>query len=204
MGGDDEASSLPEVQTTTENIKNEKDSSNNNKNIKVVEEKLGEIKLEKIEAVWEEVKECLAAEGVDAKLGKSACEINIIRSKGEDCIPEVVIDPALWTCKLLNKLTLQMPPKLFTTIPDSISRLTPLITLILKNNSLTSLPSTIGTLTNLKNLDVSHNALESIPLQMGKLVNLESVDFSFNNLPSVAGLNGCNNIVRYIFIFIYT
>lgn len=93
-------------------------------------------------------------------------------------------------------------------LPDSVGKLSSLITFDLSENRLVALPATIGGLLSLKkldlhsnriselpasffdllnlvSLDLSGNQLSSLPQTVGRLVNLEELDLSSNHIPSL-------------------
>nr|AKQ06195.1 plant intracellular Ras-group-related LRR protein 4 [Momordica charantia] len=104
---------------------------------------------------------------------------------------------------LRNKLSNQLE-----WLPDTIGKLSSLITLDLSENRLAALPDTIGALSQLKRLDLHANRLSelpgpftdltslvcldlrgnqlvSLPASLGKLVHLEEIDLSSNMLTSL-------------------
>jgi Leucine-rich repeat (LRR) protein len=69
---------------------------------------------------------------------------------------------------------------MLTELPESLSQLTWLQSLILSGNRLTSLPEWLGQLTHLKSLDLLHNQLSSVPSWIERLIDLEHLHL-FNN-----------------------
>ncbi|XP_060191736.1 plant intracellular Ras-group-related LRR protein 4-like [Lycium barbarum] len=67
-------------------------------------------------------------------------------------------------------------------IPDSIGKLSSLITLDLSENRITVLPTTIGGLSSLQKLDLHSNKIVELPDSIGDLLNLVYLDLSGNNL----------------------
>ncbi|KAJ8567734.1 hypothetical protein K7X08_019942 [Anisodus acutangulus] len=67
-------------------------------------------------------------------------------------------------------------------LPDSIGKLSSLITLDLSENRITVLPTTIGGLSSLQKLDLHSNKIGELPDSIGDLLNLVYLDLSGNNL----------------------
>ncbi|PHU26619.1 Plant intracellular Ras-group-related LRR protein 4 [Capsicum chinense] len=67
-------------------------------------------------------------------------------------------------------------------IPDSIGKLSSLVTLDLSENRITVLPTTIGGLSSLQKLDLHSNKIVQLPDSIGDLLNLVYLDLSGNNL----------------------
>lgn len=66
------------------------------------------------------------------------------------------------SCESLHHL--ELPPLFFvTTVPDTISRLTNLTTLVARDMSLQELPSSMSVLTNLRSLDLVDGGFENMP-----------------------------------------
>ncbi|CAN4083615.1 unnamed protein product [Withania somnifera] len=78
---------------------------------------------------------------------------------------------------LANKLSDQVE-----WLPDSIGKLSSLITLDLSENRITVLPTTIGGLSSLQKLDLHSNRIVELPDSFGDLLNLVYLDLSGNNL----------------------
>lgn len=68
----------------------------------------------------------------------------------------------------------------FQEIPESLSRLTYLRRLDLKENKIQKIPESIGKLTSLKELNLSHNKIQQIPLSIRSLKNLEKLNLKHN------------------------
>ena len=107
------------------------------------------------------------------------------------------VDPALWWASSVNNLKLAMGPAL-TRLPDDVSRLSGLKTLIISNNSLTALPAAIGKLTQLKVLEAENNAIATLPDEIADCVALENLRLANNAIESVAPLAGCNTLVTLV------
>ncbi|GAA0145640.1 scaffold/adaptor protein [Lithospermum erythrorhizon] len=77
-------------------------------------------------------------------------------------------------------------------LPDSIGKLSSLVSLDLSENKILFLPGTIGGLSSLQKLDLSGNKLSELPESVGDLLNLVTLDLSGNQLrflpPTVASL----------------
>ena len=101
------------------------------------------------------------------------------------------VDPALWWAASVNNLKLAMGPAL-TRLPDDVSRLAGLKTLIISNNALTALPTAIGKLTQLKVLEAENNAISTLPDEIANCGALENLRLANNAVESVAPLAGCN------------
>ncbi|OIT06320.1 PREDICTED: plant intracellular Ras-group-related LRR protein 4-like isoform X2 [Nicotiana attenuata] len=67
-------------------------------------------------------------------------------------------------------------------LPDSMGKLSSLITLDLSENRITVLPTTIGGLSSLQKLDLHSNKIVELPDSIGDLLNLVYLDLSANNL----------------------
>lgn len=67
-------------------------------------------------------------------------------------------------------------------LPDSIGKLSSLITLDLSENRITVLPTAIGGLSSLQKLDLHSNRVVELPDSIGDLLNLVYLDLSGNNL----------------------
>ncbi|KAL6858992.1 hypothetical protein ACP4OV_017994 [Aristida adscensionis] len=84
--------------------------------------------------------------------------------------------------KLTGLVTLDISQNRILALPDSIGRLTSLTKLDLHANRIAQLPDSIGDLCRLVYLDLRGNQLTSLPSSIGKLVNLEELDVSANHL----------------------
>eukprot|EP01134_Creolimax_fragrantissima_P001235 CFRG1235T1 len=135
-------------------------------------------------ANWDELKVALA------ELKK---EINIDKSKDEAL--GKAIDPVLWTCGTLTRLSMTLYPGALTTLPSDLSQLSNLKELILSHNALTALPEEIGTLVHLRVLEVEHNDLTRLPEALKKCTKLEVVMLSNNKLESIEGLAACPDLL---------
>ncbi|XVF18170.1 hypothetical protein REPUB_Repub10bG0189300 [Reevesia pubescens] len=75
-------------------------------------------------------------------------------------------------------------------LPDSIGKLSSLITLDLSDNRIVALPDTIGGLSSLKKLDLHSNRIAQLPDSIGDLLSLVSLDLSANQLSSLPATFG--------------
>ncbi|KAL5976889.1 Plant intracellular Ras-group-related LRR protein 4 [Asimina triloba] len=86
---------------------------------------------------------------------------------------------------LQNKLPDQME-----WLPDSIGKLSGLVTLDLSENRIVALPSTIGGLSTLTKLDLHSNRLAELPVSICNLFHLQFLDLRGNRLSSLPGTFG--------------
>ena len=107
---------------------------------------------DKKEAVWAEVKKVLASAD---SAQQSQRELNCIKLDAAD----TTVDPAVWRCRKINRLQLQMPPGVLQVLPIKVQRFRQLDTLILSFNALATLPDSIGTLHKLRILEVNPTPL---------------------------------------------
>lgn len=70
-------------------------------------------------------------------------------------------------------------------LPDSLGKLSSLITLDLSQNRIVALPDTIGGLSSLQKLDLYSNRIIELPESIGDLLNLVSLNLSGNQLRSL-------------------
>ncbi|KAG9136996.1 hypothetical protein Leryth_013840 [Lithospermum erythrorhizon] len=70
-------------------------------------------------------------------------------------------------------------------IPDSIGKLSSLISLDLSENRILVLPGTIGGLSSLEKLDLHSNRISELPESIGELLNLVHINLSGNQLHSL-------------------
>uniref|UniRef100_A0A7N0UGX0 Disease resistance R13L4/SHOC-2-like LRR domain-containing protein n=1 Tax=Kalanchoe fedtschenkoi TaxID=63787 RepID=A0A7N0UGX0_KALFE len=75
-------------------------------------------------------------------------------------------------------------------LPESVAKLSGLMTLDLSKNQLAVLPSTIGGLSCLTKLDLHDNRIEEVPDDFCNLVNLVFLDLSSNQFTSLPGAFG--------------
>lgn len=83
-------------------------------------------------------------------------------------------------------------------LPDSVGKLSRLVTLDLSENRLVTLPPTMGALFSLKKLDLLSNRITELPESIGDLVSLASLDVGANQLsrlpPSIGWLIGLEDL----------
>ncbi|CAM0147066.1 unnamed protein product [Urochloa decumbens] len=87
--------------------------------------------------------------------------------------------------KLTGLVTLDISENRILALPDAIGRLSSLAKLDLHSNRIAQLPESIGDLCNLIYLDLRGNQLASLPSSLGRLVKLEELDVSANYLTTL-------------------
>uniref|UniRef100_A0A0A9D1D0 Disease resistance R13L4/SHOC-2-like LRR domain-containing protein n=1 Tax=Arundo donax TaxID=35708 RepID=A0A0A9D1D0_ARUDO len=87
--------------------------------------------------------------------------------------------------KLTGLVTLDISENRILALPEAIGRLSSLTKLDLHANRIARLPESIGDLCNLIYLDLRGNQLTSLPSSLGRLANLEELDVSANHLASL-------------------
>ncbi|KVI02996.1 plant intracellular Ras-group-related LRR protein 4-like [Cynara cardunculus var. scolymus] len=85
--------------------------------------------------------------------------------------------------KLSSLVTLNLSENQLLALPSSIGSLLSLTKLNLYSNKIVELPESIGNLVNLVHLDLRGNLLTSLPATFGRLTRLQDLDLSSNNLP---------------------
>ncbi|KAL8108906.1 plant intracellular Ras-group-related LRR protein 4-like [Apium graveolens] len=75
-------------------------------------------------------------------------------------------------------------------LPDSIGKLSSLITLDLSENRILALPATIGGLSSLTKLDLHSNKISELPDTLGDILSLVTLDFRGNQLASLPSTLG--------------
>ncbi|XAR73662.1 hypothetical protein NMG60_11007704 [Bertholletia excelsa] len=85
--------------------------------------------------------------------------------------------------KLSSLMTLNLSENRLVALPAAIGGLSSLTKLDLHANRISELPDSIGELLNLVCLDLGGNQLTSLPANFGRLVRLEELDLSSNHLP---------------------
>ncbi|KAK3908645.1 Leucine-rich repeat-containing protein 47 [Frankliniella fusca] len=103
-----------------------------------------------------------------------------------DRIAKTGLDPSLFDLTGLNFL--RVSETCLEEVPDTISNLQNLSTLVLHSNKIKTLTSSLGKLSKLKNLDVSRNQLEKFPEEVADLSALYSLNASFNKLTEFPSL----------------
>ncbi|KAK7252615.1 hypothetical protein RIF29_36693 [Crotalaria pallida] len=84
--------------------------------------------------------------------------------------------------KLSSLVTLDLSENRIMALPSAIGGLSSLTRLDLHSNRISELPDTIGDLLNIVFLDLRGNQLSSLPASFGRLVRLEELDLSSNQL----------------------
>merc|ERR1711865_783281 len=160
-------------------------------------------------AQWEELKQLQHMEGRDVK------ELTLTKEDAKDAVAgaEGGVDPALWNCVFLNRLSLKLPSGVMTSLSPLIAQLNALDVLILTGNSLQAIPDSIGEIKTLRVLEVDQNELAILPASIGQLEKLEVLNLGSNqiatlesvaegNWPNLLTLNlDTNNITDLILPF---
>ncbi|KAL8251543.1 hypothetical protein R6Q59_035236 [Mikania micrantha] len=101
----------------------------------------------------------------------------------------VLMDQIEWLPDSIGKLstliTLDLSENRIVALPSSIGNISSLTKLDLHSNKIIELPESIGDLLKLVHLDLRGNQLTSLPATFGKLFCLEELDLSSNNLSMV-------------------
>ncbi|XP_076909207.1 uncharacterized protein LOC143566366 [Bidens hawaiensis] len=84
--------------------------------------------------------------------------------------------------KLSTLITLDLSENRLVTLPSSISGISSLTKLDLHSNKIVELPESIGDLLSLIYLDLRANQLSALPASLSRLVRLQELDLSSNNL----------------------
>ncbi|XP_050366619.1 plant intracellular Ras-group-related LRR protein 4-like [Argentina anserina] len=127
-------------------------------------------------------------EGEKLSLIKLASLIEVLAKKGtkEVNLQNKLNDQIEWLPdsigKLSSLLTLDLSENRLLVLPSTIGGLLSLTKLDLHSNRLAELPDTIGDLFSLVHLDLRANNLASLPATFGRLVRLEELDLSSNRL----------------------
>ena len=135
---------------------------------------------------------------------KPICELTIGRDESDDlpslpCAgpgePGSVVDPALYWCDTVNRLSLKLGPRLTYVSPTGISRMAHLTHLIVSGHALKTLDG-LASLP-LKSLDASRNLLEALPAMPPKI---EALDVSGNKITALSPvLDKCVDLVTLQF-----
>ncbi|KAL4572631.1 hypothetical protein LXL04_019411 [Taraxacum kok-saghyz] len=83
--------------------------------------------------------------------------------------------------KLSTLITLNLSENHLITLPSSIGSLSSLTKLDLHSNKITDLPESIGNLFSLIHLDLRANQMTNLPSSFGQLIRLQDLDLSSNN-----------------------
>ncbi|KAD7479152.1 hypothetical protein R6Q59_008040 [Mikania micrantha] len=84
--------------------------------------------------------------------------------------------------KLSSLITLDLSENRLVTLPSSILSLSSLTKLDLHSNKIIELPESLGDLLSLVYLDLRANQLASLPASLSRLIHLQELDLSSNNL----------------------
>ncbi|XP_028795252.1 plant intracellular Ras-group-related LRR protein 4 [Neltuma alba] len=87
--------------------------------------------------------------------------------------------------KLSNLISLDLSENRIMALPSTIGGLSSLTRLDLHSNRITELPDSIGDLLSLLYLDVRGNQLSSLPASFGRLIRLRELDLSSNQLSAL-------------------
>ncbi|KAK4528854.1 hypothetical protein GAYE_SCF65G6801 [Galdieria yellowstonensis] len=121
-------------------------------------------------------------------------DLNIDRSDNQ-VEGSFLIDPALWSYDILQRLSLRIPNGCMSSLPEDLGKLSNLSSLIINDNSFRFLPESIGQLHALRVLEVENNQLEQLPESIGQCKKLEAVRLSGNKLKSLKPLNEATDLV---------
>ncbi|CAH9098386.1 unnamed protein product [Cuscuta epithymum] len=135
---------------------------------------------------------CPSGNGEKLSLIKLASLIELTAKKGTPdnlMLQNKLSDQVDWLPESIGKLTrlitLDLSENRISSLPASIGKLYSLKKLDLHGNKITDLPDSIGNLLTLINLDLSGNQLKSLPLSISKLIHLEELDLSSNSLSTL-------------------
>lgn len=90
------------------------------------------------------------------------------------------MDDQILQCDWVSKVTFH--DNGLQQLPDDISTLRHLTTLVITSNKLKTLPASVGLLSSLEKIDLNHNELETLPVEMSSLKKLRSLNLDFNKL----------------------
>ena len=132
---------------------------------------------------------------------KPICELTVAREDALPLLPPAaagepssVVDPALYWCESVNRLSLKLGPQLTFLSDGGLAKLANLTHLIVASNGLEALPPAIAGLP-LKSIDASYNKLAALPEAM-PFKTLEALDVSGNAIPTLSpALDGCCDLV---------
>ncbi|KAG8373580.1 hypothetical protein BUALT_Bualt11G0039200 [Buddleja alternifolia] len=124
----------------------------------------------------------------------SLLEVSAKKGTRELSLQGKLTDQIEWIPDSIGKLscliTLDLSENRIVMLPDSIGGLSSLKTLDLHGNTISELPESIGNLLNLLHLNLRGNQLNSLPSTIAKLVRLQDLDLSSNGflvLPETIG-----------------
>lgn len=114
---------------------------------------------------------------IEISAKKGTCELNLQNKLKDqvDWLPDSL-------GKLSTLLTLDLSQNRIITLPFTIGNLSSLTYLDLHSNQITQLPDSIENLINLTHLNVSANMLSSLPHSLSKLTRLEKLNLNSNQL----------------------
>ncbi|KAE9596828.1 hypothetical protein Lal_00007457 [Lupinus albus] len=112
---------------------------------------------------------------VSAKKGTSDLKLQNKLTDQVDWLPDSI-------GKLSSLVTLDLSENRIMTLPSTIGGLSSLTRFDLHANRITELPDSIGNILSLVYLDLRGNQLSSLPTSFGRLVRLEELDLSSNQL----------------------
>ncbi|KAJ6996888.1 hypothetical protein D5086_010435 [Populus alba] len=130
-------------------------------------------------------------DGEKLSLIKLASLIEVSAKKGtkELNLQNKLMDQVDWLPDSIGKLsslvTLDLSENRIVALPETIGGLSSLTKLDLHSNRIGELPGSIGDLLSLVALDVRGNQLSSLPATIGRLVRLQDLDLSSNRLSSL-------------------
>ncbi|KAI3794348.1 hypothetical protein L1987_36978 [Smallanthus sonchifolius] len=136
------------------------------------------------------LKPAVASGQVDSKLNlmKLASLIEVSAKKGTKDLNlcSKLMDQIEWLPDSIGKLsgliTLDLSENRLVTLPSSISGLSSLTKLDLHSNKIIELPESFDDLLSLVYLDLRANQLASLPASLSRLIHLQELDLSSNNL----------------------
>ncbi|XP_074295472.1 plant intracellular Ras-group-related LRR protein 4-like [Silene latifolia] len=121
---------------------------------------------------------------VSAKKGTSEISLSSRLSDQVEWLPDSI-------GKLSSLITLDLSENRIVSLPVKIGGLSSLSKLDLRANKINELPESIGELLSLIFLDLSGNNLVKLPPSLGRLIHLEELDMRSNNLSSLPDTIGC-------------
>ncbi|KAH9610934.1 hypothetical protein KSS87_015851 [Heliosperma pusillum] len=125
----------------------------------------------------------------------SLIEVSAKKATSEISLSSRLSDQVEWLPDSIGKLssliTLDLSENRIVALPVTIGGLSSLSKLDLHANRINELPESIGELLNLIFLDLRGNNLVKLPPSLGRLIHLEELDMSSNNLSSLPDTIGC-------------
>ncbi|KAL5705969.1 Plant intracellular Ras-group-related LRR protein 4 [Ranunculus cassubicifolius] len=138
--------------------------------------------------------------GVDSsrpRIGDSTLRPAIVSGNESDKLSLIKLASLIETSLKKGTKDLNLSGKLMDQVewlPDSIGKLSGLVTLDLSENRIATLPTTIGKLFSLTKLDLNSNRLSEVPDTIGDLIGLITLDLKGNyltSLPATVGMLSC-------------